>query len=320
MHLRFAASSLLIGLSGAIAVLIAAALGLLLYEARHKDVAARIDQVVHRGMPPRTAPRRAAAALDRLRRVGDFLQHHTRFFSPGELAAFEQSLALAGLDPRRNLSVLLGTKAMLTLLMPIAGFGIARVMGATPIMTVVAVAIGFVFGLRAAFIIVRLLRRPYANAVRRGLPDGFDLLVICTEAGLGLESALDRVAGIMRRTNLPTAMQLAKLAEELRIMPDRSKALAAFGRHSGVDGMQRFTTILAQSLQFGTPLSQALRMIAVELRRQRANRLEAKASRLPVLLIFPLLFFIMPCIMIVMVGPSVISLMHTLGQLKGGLQ
>jgi tight adherence protein C len=315
-----AMSTLVIDLITGIALLIAAAVILLLYEARHKDVAARIDQVVHRGNPPPAAPARAAAALDRLRQIGDFLQHHTKLFSPGELAAFEQSLALAGLDPRRNLSLLLGAKAVLTLTMPILGFFVARLLHASTLMTGVAAAIGFVVGLRGAFVIVRLLRRPYANAVRRGLPDGFDLLVICTEAGLGLESALDRVAGIMRRTNLPTALQLAKLAEELRIMPDRSKALAAFGRHSGVDGMQRFTTILAQSLQFGTPLSQALRMIAVELRRQRANRLEARASRLPVLLIFPLLFFIMPCIMIVMVGPSVISLMHTLGQLKGGLK
>jgi tight adherence protein C len=184
----------------------------------------------------------------------------------------------------------------------------------------VMVAIGLVIGLRGAFIVVRALRRPFLNAIRRGLPDAFDLLVICTEAGLGFETALDRVAGVMRRTNVPTAFQLARLAEELRLMPDQSKALANFGRNSAVEGMQRFTAILSQSLQFGTPLAQALRLVAAELRRQRANRLEANASRLPVLLIFPLLFFIMPCIMIVMVGPSVITLFHTLQQMNTGFK
>lgn len=306
---------ILILLVGIIA-LVAVALVLLFGEARQNDLTGRINELNH--ADTHTARSRSGALLEFVRRIGRFMQRNTRLFSAEELAAFEQSLALAGFDSRRNLSLLLGAKVLLTVLIPLLAYGIALALHKSPRVQFLFVAIGFVIGLRAAFVFVRLLRRPYINAVRRGIPDAFDLLVICAEAGLGLESGLDRVAAVMRRTNPPTAMQLAKLSEELRIMPDRSKALASFGKNSGVEGLQRFTAILSQSLQFGTPLSQALRQVAAELRRQRVNMLEERASRLPVLLVFPLLFFIMPCIMIVMVGPSMISLLAALGHLGAG--
>lgn len=314
------AQTLVLLLLGGILALVASALLLLLGEARQKDIAGRINELVRGGNPPQSALSRSGALLDIVRDIGQFLQRKTRLFSAEELAAFEQSLLLAGIDFRRNLSLLLGAKALLTVLVPLLAYGIALALHKSPRVQFLFVASGFVIGLRGAFVFVRLLRRPFANAVRRGIPDAFDLLVICAEAGLGLESGLDRVASIMRRTNPPTAVQLAKLAEELRIMPDRSKALANFGKNSGVDGLQRFTAILSQSLQFGTPLSQALRLVAAELRRQRINLLEERASRLPVLLIFPLLFFIMPCIMIVMVGPSMISLLAALGHMGSGFK
>lgn len=307
-------------LLGVIMLLVAGAAILLLGEARQQDIADRVRQLSRDGQADPAEPRASDLLLGRIRRIGNFLQTHTGLFSEKELATFEQSLAMAGLNPRRNLPLLLGAKAVMTLLVPLLSYFIACLLGVKPFTMLVMVAIGLVIGLRGAFIVVRALRRPFLNAIRRGLPDAFDLLVICTEAGLGFETALDRVAGVMRRTNVPTAFQLARLAEELRLMPDQSKALANFGRNSAVEGMQRFTAILSQSLQFGTPLAQALRLVAAELRRQRANRLEANASRLPVLLIFPLLFFIMPCIMIVMAGPSVITLFHTLQQMNTGFK
>lgn len=314
------AQTLILLLLAGILALVVCALLLLLGEARQKDVARRIDDLVRADSPTPSTLSRTGVLLDFVRSIGGFLQRNTRLFSAAELAAFEQSLSLAGIDSRRNLSLLLGAKALLTILVPMLAYGAALALHKSSRVRFLFVAIGFVIGLRGAFVFVRLLRRPFVSAVRRGIPDAFDLLVICSEAGLGLESGLDRVASIMRRTNPPTAAQLAKLAEELRIMPDRNKALANFGKNSGVDGLQRFTAILSQSLQFGTPLSQALRLVAAELRRQRINRLEERASRLPVLLIFPLLFFIMPCIMIVMVGPSFISLLAALSHMGSGFE
>lgn len=304
------------GLLGSILALVVAALVLLLSEAREKDVVNRLNDLMQTSTPgapaSSTMRSRTNILLEGVRRIGRFLQRKTKLFSEQELATFEQSLAFAGMDSRRNLPLLLGAKAVLTIVVPLLAYGLALVLKESPRIQMVFVAVGFILGLRGAFIFVRLLRKPFANAVRRGIPDAFDLLVICSEAGLGLESGLERVAAIMWQTNPPTAIQLAKLAEELRVMPDRNKVLANFGKNSGVEGLQRFTAILAQSLQFGSPLSQALRLVAAELRRQRINLLEERASRLPVLLIFPLMLFIMPCIMIVMVGPSMITLFAAL--------
>jgi tight adherence protein C len=96
------------------------------------------------------------------------------------------------------------------------------------------------------------------------------------------------------------------------MLPDRRKAFANFGNRSGVEGLQRLAAMLGQALQYGTPLSQALRGVANELRHERMNKLEEKAVRLPALLIFPLIFFIMPSLYIVLLGTSFLQLYDAL--------
>jgi tight adherence protein C len=157
-----------------------------------------------------------------------------------------------------------------------------------------------------------LLRRPYLAALRRGVPDALDLLVVCSEAGMGLESALEHVSQEIRHSNPAISVALSKLLDELRVLPDRRDAFRNFADRTGVEGARRVATMLGQSMQYGTPLSQALRTVALDLRRERMIALEAKAVRLPVLLVMPLILFIMPSLFIVLAGPAILHLTDAL--------
>ena len=94
--------------------------------------------------------------------------------------------------------------------------------------------------------------------------------------------------------------------------PDRRLAFANFARRSGVDGMQRLATMLAQSMQYGTPLGQVLRAVADQLRQERMTKLEERAAKLPAKLVLPLILFIMPCLFIILVGSSFMRLYEVL--------
>ena len=164
-----------------------------------------------------------------------------------------------------------------------------------------------------------LLRRRYMAALRRGIPDALDLLVVCSEAGMALESALEHVSVEIQHSNPPVAVALAKLLDELLVLPDRREAFRNFGDRTGIEGAKRLATMLGQAMQYGTPLSQVLRTIAVDLRRERINALETKAARLPVLLVMPLILFIMPSMFIVLAGPAMLQLATTLHVLAHGM-
>ena len=92
------------------------------------------------------------------------------------------------------------------------------------------------------------------------------------------------------------------------MLPDRSAALMRLGERTGIESFQRLSATLSQTLRYGTPLAQALRVLAGEMRQERMIRLEERAARLPALLVLPLILFILPCLFIVLIGPSAIRL------------
>ena len=141
--------------------------------------------------------------------------------------------------------------------------------------------VGVVIEIMAPRLILSVLKRRFDAAVRKGVPDTIDLLVVCSEAGMGLESAVERVAEDMERSNPPMAQTLSTLFNDLRILPNRRDAFEKLGATS--DGLHRFGAMVSQSLQYGTPLSQALRSIAEELRRDSMIKLEKKAHAAPAL-------------------------------------
>ena len=149
-----------------------------------------------------------------------------------------------------------------------------------------------------AAIDLSVLRRRFNAAIRRGTPDTIDLLVVCSEAGMGLESALERVAGEMNRSNPAMARVLYGLLDDLRVLPTCREAFEKLGTTS--EGLRRFGTMISQSLQYGTPLSQALRSIATELRRESITKLEERAHKLGAKMTVPMVLFMLPAMFIIM--------------------
>jgi tight adherence protein C len=161
-------------------------------------------------------------------------------------------------------------------------------------------------------LVLGLVRRQFNAAIQSGTPDAIDLLVVCCEAGMGLEAGLDRVTLEMQKSNPAVSRVLSGLLDDLRVLPDRRAAFANLSNRSTCEGLRRFGTMLNQSLQYGTPLGEALRAIAEELRRDRITRLEARAHKLGAKLIIPMVIFMLPAMFIVLGGGPGLDLLHSL--------
>jgi tight adherence protein C len=304
-------------ITAAIVVLVGISANMLAREARRRDLESRVVQASWGSAAAGSGSYTGPAGL--LQRLGDRVRHGTRLYAERDIKHLEAMIHAAGLDPRRVLPLLLGAKLLVMILLPVTAAIAAGFLARTIPMRLMIIGAGVFGGILGPEAILGMLRRPYIAALQRGTPDALDLLVVCSEAGMGLESALERVSREMLRSNRPTALALASLLDDLRVLPDRREAFTSFGKRSGVEGLQRLATMLAQSLQYGTPLSSALRSVVTELRRERANQLEERATKLPAKLIFPLILFIMPSLYIVLLGTSFMHLYDALGSFTATL-
>lgn len=154
------------------------------------------------------------------------------------------------------------------------------------------------------------------QGLQRGLPDALDLLVICAEAGLGLEAALTRVAAEMGRAAPEVADEFALAAVELGFLPDRKQALANLDRRANLPAIRAVVNTLMQTEKYGTPLAQSLRVLSAEFRNERMMKAEEKAAKLPATLTVPLVAFILPTLFVVLLGPAILRAIDGLGGLR----
>jgi tight adherence protein C len=236
---------------------------------------------------------------------------YRRFYSTENLEQLRTIVQSSGFNHHRTLPIWIGVKTVSMFLFPIGAVLVAELFGKPqPTDLLIFTAIGVVIGIMGPRLILSVLRRRFNAAIRRGTPDTIDLLVVCSEAGMGLESALERVAEEMNRSNPAMAMVLYGLLDDLRILPNRRDAFEKLGSTS--DGLRRFGTMISQSLQYGTPLSQALRAIADELRRDSIIKLEERAHKLGAKLILPMVLFMLPAIFIILGASPFLHLMRAL--------
>ena len=229
---------------------------------------------------------------------------------PGRtLAELEHTLAAAGLRGANRLALFVGAKIVLLAGLPVLAFRRAAWCRAAPAAALRGARRRGLTGLLAPDYVVKQLRARDLAAVQRGLPDTLDLMVICTQAGLGLEAAIARVAEEIRAAHPPIARELETTAHELQIIAESRIALDGLARRTGLDSLKRLTATLTQSLHYGTPLVAALRALSAELRQEALTRFEERAARLPVMLTLPMVVFILPCVFIVVGGPAVLRIM-----------
>jgi tight adherence protein C len=147
----------------------------------------------------------------------------------------------------------------------------------------------------------------------RALPDALDMLVVCVEAGLGLNQALVRVAEELAQVSPVLSEQMVLVNLEIRAGTVREEALRLFAERTGVSDVSSLVTMLIQTDRFGTSIAHALRVQASALRTKRRQRAEEAAAKTAIKLVFPLVLFIFPALYVVILGPAMIQIFETLG-------
>ncbi len=146
------------------------------------------------------------------------------------------------------------------------------------------------------------------HSIRKGLPDALDLLVICAEAGLTVDSAFGRVARELGKAYPELGDEFALTSIELGFLTDRRSAFENLANRIDLDSIRGVVTTMIQTEKYGTPLASALRVLSAEFRNERMMRAEEKAARLPAIMTVPLILFILPVLFIVILGPAACSI------------
>lgn len=199
--------------------------------------------------------------------------------------------------------------ALLLLRGPAAAFSLTSMLGLGA-----AAALGFLVPDAALQLRIRRRRRELLE----GFPDALDMLVVCVEAGLGLDASIERVAREVKLGHPELGTEFGLVGLEMRAGKSREEALRSMVERVGLDDLRVLVTMLIQAERYGTSIAQALRDHSNELRVQRLQRARETAAKLPVKLVFPVILFIFPALFLVVLGPAVIRIAELLTGGVGG--
>jgi len=231
-----------------------------------------------------------------------------------DLSDLRKRFLTAGIRHPGAPGIFWGARVLLAALMPALvffGFLVAdkKLMPLHILLILLAVA---ALGFYLPEVILDLRIRSRKEKIVRGFPDALDLLVVCVEAGMGIDAAINRVAEEIRLSSPVLSDEFRLLNLELRAGKSRADALRNLGARADVEEVRSFSTLLIQTDRFGTSVAQALRVHSDAMRTQRYHRAEELAAKLPVKLMFPLIMFIFPAIIVVIVGPAAIQIYQTI--------
>jgi tight adherence protein C len=160
------------------------------------------------------------------------------------------------------------------------------------------------FGLQAPMIFLKNAISKRQLSIKRAFPDALDLLLICVESGMSIETAFRKVSVEIGTQSVPLAEEFTLTTAELSYLPDRKVAYENLAKRTGLDGVKSVCLALMQSERYGTPLGQSLRVMAQENRDMRMNEAEKKAAGLPPKLTVPMILFFLPVLFVVILGPT----------------
>jgi tight adherence protein C len=187
-------------------------------------------------------------------------------------------------------------------------YGMGGLADWTPVKRYAAVAGSLILSYKAADIWLNNTITKRSNEIRKGLPDGLDLLVICAEAGLTVDASFARVAKELGRAYPELGDEFALTAIELGFLTERRHAFENLATRVNLDAVKGVVTTMIQTEKYGTPLASALRVLSAEFRNERMMRAEEKAARLPAIMTVPLILFILPVLFVVILGPAACSI------------
>jgi len=278
---------------------------------RARELAQRRDQLRSGMLAPRRRKRDAVLSTGLMRRVVHILNlqrsKHTDLMV--------RKLARAGWRTNDALVRYLFSKAVMPLVAGAAAafaFYVLKVTDFSPLFRLGATVGLTLFGAFLPDLVIKNAIDKRADKIRKGLPDALDLMVICAEAGLSLDSILKRVSEEFGTSCPELADELSITSLELGFLPDRRQALLNFAARTDSPGTRGLINGLLQSDKYGTPLAQSLRVLSAEFREERMLRAEEKAARLPAMLTVPMIVFILPPLFIVLIGPAILRTIDAL--------
>ena len=243
-----------------------------------------------------------APGMARLTQIG------RRLTPRDQVGRIRHRLELAGNPPSWDVDRIVAFKMLGLLVGTALGLGLPLVLGAG---LLPMVGFGVLFGVTGYFgpnLALYQMAYNRREQMRRELPDALDLLTISVEAGLAFDAALSQVA---RNTSGPLADEFFRVLQEMQIGLGRSEAMRALGDRTELPELRGFITSMIQADAFGIPIAQVLRVQAREMRIKRSQRAEELAQKVPVKILFPLIFCILPALFVVILGPAVIQIFNS---------
>jgi len=230
-----------------------------------------------------------------------------RFTPQDQSARLRRRLDLAGNPTGWDTDRILAFKMLGFIVGGFLGVVLALLLG-NPLLAIVFGIGGALGGLFAPNLILYQIAYNRSEQITRELPDTLDLLVISVEAGLGFDAALAQVA---RNTKGPLAEEFFRVLQEMQLGTGRSDAMRALADRTDVTDLRGFITAMVQADAFGVPIANVLRIQSREMRIRRTQRAEESAQKVPVKILFPLIFCILPALFIVILGPAVIQIVNS---------
>ncbi|HEU5050646.1 MAG TPA: type II secretion system F family protein [Gemmatimonadales bacterium] len=235
-----------------------------------------------------------------------------------DTSALRLRLIQAGYPQASAVPIYLGARIGLPLAMGGSLVLLLPALGQSWVASVLMGVWGALFGYIAPTFIIRSRIARRQKQMQKALPDALDLLVVCVEAGLGLNQAMVRVAEEIERVSPVLSEQIGLVNLEIRAGTPRDEAFRNLGHRTGVQDIKSLMAMLIQTDRFGTSIAQALRTHAETMRTKRRQRAEEAAAKTTIKLVFPLVLFIFPALFVIILGPALIQIFEALGSFPGG--
>ncbi len=301
---------------GASLLMVIAAAFMLHHVGQQKRIALRIEQV--RAGRVRTRQQGMDGMLPK-----DFVQFvsnlgagilRTGMLSSTAIDDLTRKLATAGIRGSNAVGIFIGCKILLLIGVPTVTWIATHSAIQSPLVRNAMIMVAIVVGLLSPDFILRSLRKRYQAAIDRGLPDSLDMMVMCAESGLSLEPTIARVGQEIEPAHPKIASEWLLTSQEFQMSSDSHVVLTNLGDRTDLNSVKRVCSTLSQTLQYGTPLSEALRVLSSEMRTEMLTRFEERAARLPVLLTVPMILFILPSLFLIVGGPAVMQVIKLMKQ------
>ncbi len=227
-----------------------------------------------------------------------------------EASMLQERLTTAGFRSEHAVKVYLTLKTICCGIGLLLGGGIALILGGFTTGSLLKAGVAVLLGFFVPDLILMFIGKGRKQKIFLGLPDALDLMVVCVEAGLGLDQAMRKVAEELADTNPVLATEFKTSNQQLQMGRGREEVLNELGSRCGVDDLKALASIIIQADKFGSSIAKALRVQSESMRVRRRQIAEEKAAKTAVKLIFPLVIFIFPGIFVVLVGPAAITMVN----------